>query len=105
MPGAAASNKDLRRLQGLSWLNDELVNFVGVLINKRSDDADKLEKEGGSRGEGETRLRKAFVFNTNFFTWYGDSGFAKVKRWTRRVRPSLSLSLSFSISTLSMAQG
>ncbi|GAA5855357.1 hypothetical protein JCM9279_001695 [Rhodotorula babjevae] len=84
MPGAAASNKDLRRLQGLSWLNDELVNFVGVLINKRSDDADKAEAVGGSRGEGETRLRKAFVFNTNFFTWYGDSGFVKVKRWTRR---------------------
>ncbi|KPV77041.1 uncharacterized protein RHOBADRAFT_12319, partial [Rhodotorula graminis WP1] len=83
-PGAAASLKDLKRLQGLSWLNDELVNFVGVLINQRSDAADKVEAAGGSRGEGPTRLRKAFVFNTNFFTWYGDSGFAKVKRWTRR---------------------
>ncbi|GAA5898647.1 hypothetical protein JCM8208_004722 [Rhodotorula glutinis] len=84
MPGAAATLKDLKRLEGLSWLNDELVNFVGVLINHRSDEADKREAAGGSRGEGETRLRKAFVFNTNFFTWYGDSGFAKVKRWTRR---------------------
>lgn len=82
IPGAAAANKDLRRLQGLTWLNDELVNFVGVMINRRSDEADKT----GERGEGERRLRKAFVFNTNFFTWYGDNGFAKVKRWTRRVR-------------------
>ncbi|BGP45303.1 hypothetical protein JCM10450v2_001121 [Rhodotorula kratochvilovae] len=78
--GAAASNRDLRRLKGQGWLNDELINFVGVLISRRSDEADKT----GERGEGEKRLRKAFVFNTNFFTWYGDHGFAKVKRWTRR---------------------
>ncbi|BGP37213.1 hypothetical protein JCM10449v2_001118 [Rhodotorula kratochvilovae] len=78
--GAAASNRDLRRLKGQGWLNDELINFVGVLINRRSDEADKT----GERGEGGKRLRKAFVFNTNFFTWYGDHGFAKVKRWTRR---------------------
>ncbi|GAA6054994.1 hypothetical protein JCM3770_000483 [Rhodotorula araucariae] len=78
--GAAAANRDLRRLQGQGWLNDELINFVGVLINRRSDEADKT----GERGDGGKRLRKAFVFNTNFFTWYGDHGFAKVKRWTRR---------------------
>ncbi|GAA5849995.1 hypothetical protein JCM9279_004875 [Rhodotorula babjevae] len=83
MPGAAAAHKDLKLLNSPLWLNDELVNFIGVLINKRSDDMDKLEQAGGSRGEGETRLRKAFVFNSNFYTWYGDSGFAKVKRWTR----------------------
>ncbi|GAA5996917.1 uncharacterized protein JCM10292_006084 [Rhodotorula paludigena] len=81
IPGASASARDMRRLKGQDWLNDELINYIGVLINNRSDAADKDEK---LRGEGEKRLRKAFVFNTNFFTMFGEQGFAKVKRWTRK---------------------
>lgn len=83
IPGASASARDMRRLKGQDWLNDELINYIGVLINNRSDAADKDEK---LRGEGEKRLRKTFVFNTNFFTMFGEQGFAKVKRWTRKVR-------------------
>ncbi|GJN87836.1 hypothetical protein Rhopal_000791-T1 [Rhodotorula paludigena] len=81
IPGASASARDMRRLKGQDWLNDELINYIGVLINNRSDAADKDEK---LRGEGEKRLRKTFVFNSNFFTMFGEQGFAKVKRWTRK---------------------
>ncbi|GAA5909386.1 hypothetical protein JCM8208_005725 [Rhodotorula glutinis] len=83
-PGATAALKDVKGLKGLSLLNDELVNFIGVLVNQRSNEADTREAAGGSRGEGEKKLRKAFVFNTNFFTIYSKSGFAQVKEWTKR---------------------
>ncbi|GAA5873304.1 hypothetical protein JCM3774_005936 [Rhodotorula dairenensis] len=84
--GAAAAFRDMNRLNGQEWLNDELINYYGVMINNRSDAADAREKanEPDPRGFGEERVLKAFCFNTNFFTMYRQSGFAKVKRWTRR---------------------
>ena len=80
----------MNRLNGQDWLNDELINYYGVMINNRSDAADAREKanakkEPDPRGVGEERLLKAFCFNTNFFTMFCQSGFAKVKRWTRKV--------------------
>lgn len=85
------------RLSADDWLNDELINFYGVMINNRSNDADAREKAGekNARVVGTERVLKAFCFNTNFFTMYTESGFAKVKRWTRRVR----LPASFCFST------
>ncbi|BGP13228.1 hypothetical protein JCM10213v2_001147 [Rhodosporidiobolus nylandii] len=88
--GALVQAADLRRLLGTDWLNDETINFIGVLINHRSDDADKAEKAGDAdaRGESEKKLRKAFCFNTNFYNMLTqggvEKGFDKVKRWTRR---------------------
>jgi hypothetical protein len=95
--GAAAAFRDMNRLNGQDWLNDELINYYGVMINNRSDAADAREKatEPDPRGVGEERKLKAFCFNTNFFTMFCQNGFAKVKRWTRKVSrgaPSPSLS-------------
>lgn len=85
----------MNRLNGQDWLNDELINYYGVMINNRSDAADAREtaNEPDPRGLGEERVLKAFCFNTNFFTMYRQSGFAKVKRWTRRVSVFFSCSL------------
>ncbi|BGP53201.1 hypothetical protein JCM8202_002757 [Rhodotorula sphaerocarpa] len=84
--GAEAAWRDMSRLNGDNWLNDELINYYGVMINNRSNAADEREKAGAKnpRGTGERRLLKSFCFNTNFFTMFEDGGFAKVKRWTRR---------------------
>ncbi|TKA57179.1 hypothetical protein B0A53_01135 [Rhodotorula sp. CCFEE 5036] len=84
--GAAAAFRDMNRLNGQDWLNDELINYYGVMINNRSDTADAREKatEPDPRGVGEERKLKAFCFNTNFFTMFCQNGFAKVKRWTRK---------------------
>ncbi|GAA5979097.1 hypothetical protein JCM10908_002803 [Rhodotorula pacifica] len=84
--GATAAFRDMNRLNGEDWLNDELINYYGVMINARSDAADAREKakEPDPRGLGEEKLLKAFCFNTNFYTMFSESGFAKVKRWTRR---------------------
>lgn len=92
--GAVVRAGDLARLKGTDWLNDETINFIGILINNRSDAAEKAGQ--GGEGEGERRLRKAFCFNTNFYSMLTQTtaggkkgvevGFEKVKRWTRRVR-------------------
>lgn len=86
----------MSRLNGDNWLNDELINYYGVMINNRSNAADEREKAGAKnpREAGERRLLKSFCFNTNFFTMFEDGGFAKVKRWTRRVSPFLPLLFS-----------
>ncbi|BGP22120.1 sentrin-specific protease 1 [Rhodotorula toruloides] len=86
MKGGAAAHRDIIRLKDRTWLNDEIVNFYGAMINARSDEADKREAKEGpkARGEGVHRLRKAFCFNTHFWNMFGDQGFSKVKRWTKR---------------------
>lgn len=88
MKGGSAAHRDIIRLKDRTWLNDEIVNFYGAMINARSDEADKREAKEGpkARGEGVKRLRKAFCFNTHFWNMFGDHGFSRVKRWTKRVR-------------------
>ncbi|GAA6030010.1 hypothetical protein JCM8097_009213 [Rhodosporidiobolus ruineniae] len=85
--GAEVAHRDLIRIRGETWLNDETINFVGVMINLRSDAADAKEKElgeGQGRGEGERRLKKVWCMNTNFYNTFKDKGFDKVKRWTKK---------------------
>ncbi|BGP29332.1 hypothetical protein JCM10296v2_001071 [Rhodotorula toruloides] len=86
MKGGSAAHRDIIRLKDRTWLNDEIVNFYGAMINARSDEADKREAKEGpkARGEGVKRLRKAFCFNTHFWKMFGDHGFSRVKRWTKR---------------------
>ncbi|GAA5920613.1 hypothetical protein JCM6882_001973, partial [Rhodosporidiobolus microsporus] len=86
MPAADVEARNLRRLKDGDWLDDEVINFHGKLINRRSDEADKT----GERGEGERRLRKVFCFPTMFYNKLleekgdVDKGFNNVKRWTKK---------------------
>ncbi|GAA5826165.1 hypothetical protein JCM11251_007190 [Rhodosporidiobolus azoricus] len=87
IPAADVEARNLRRLKDGDWLDDEVINFHGKLINMRSDAADKT----GERGEGEKRLRKAFCFPTMFYNKLleergdVDKGFKNVKRWTKKI--------------------
>ncbi|GAA5974112.1 hypothetical protein JCM11641_003443 [Rhodosporidiobolus odoratus] len=80
IPGAEVRTADIRRLRPGTWLNDESINYVGILINQRSNEADASDE----RGEGEKKLRKVFCMRTNFYETFTKQGFAKVKRWTKK---------------------
>eukprot|EP00817_Percolomonadidae_sp_ATCC50343_P005812 CAMPEP_0117419814 /NCGR_PEP_ID=MMETSP0758-20121206/1295_1 /TAXON_ID=63605 /ORGANISM="Percolomonas cosmopolitus, Strain AE-1 (ATCC 50343)" /LENGTH=367 /DNA_ID=CAMNT_0005201093 /DNA_START=638 /DNA_END=1737 /DNA_ORIENTATION=+ len=53
-------------LKSGQWLNDEIINFYMQLLGKRK------------------TLSKNYFFNTFFYTKLGRSGYAGVKRWTRK---------------------
>lgn len=62
---------DLGTLDGLNWLNDEVINFYMELIKERSEIA--------------KHLPKVHVMNTFFLGKLLSSGYAGVRRWTRKV--------------------
>lgn len=62
---------DLNTLCGMTWLNDEVINFYMNLVMERS--------------EERTDLPRAYCFNTFFIPTLASRGHAGVKRWTRKV--------------------
>jgi len=62
--------RDLNTLQGLNWLNDEVINFYLQMIVKRSE------------GSGQP---KVWAFSTFFYPKLVDGSHATVKRWTKKV--------------------
>ncbi|CRK90990.1 CLUMA_CG004678, isoform A [Clunio marinus] len=62
---------DLHTLDGLNWLNDEVINFYMELIKERSQ---KVEY-----------LPKVHVMNTFFIGQLLKMGYSGVRRWTRKV--------------------
>lgn len=63
--------KDMYRLYPETWLNDEIVNFYFELLSDRA-----------ANNEGFPSIH---CFNTFFCSTLRDQGYAKVKRWTKRV--------------------
>ena len=63
------NGKSMSTLHGLNWLDDEIINFYMEMINQRS-------KTSG--------FYPVWATNTFFFTTLKDSGYAKVRRWTKR---------------------
>ncbi|KAJ2156019.1 hypothetical protein GGF46_005463 [Coemansia sp. RSA 552] len=64
--------RDISTLGDGQWLNDEVINFYMQLIM--------------SRAQTTPALPKVHCFNTFFYSWLKESGYAKVRRWTRRVK-------------------
>ncbi|XP_032821529.2 sentrin-specific protease 1-like isoform X2 [Petromyzon marinus] len=64
------TRKDIKTLQHLNWLNDEVINFYMSLIMERG------------KGEGKATVH---AFNTFFYPRVKSAGFQGVKRWTKRV--------------------
>jgi len=62
--------KDLETLQGLNWLNDEVINFYMQMIVSRS--------------EGD-KYCDAYAFSTFFYPKLKDGGHTSVKRWTKKI--------------------
>jgi sentrin-specific protease 1 len=62
---------DFATLDGLSWLNDMVINFYLELIKERSEQVEDLPK--------------VHVMNTVFLGKLLEQGYSSVRRWTRKV--------------------
>ncbi|KZP00782.1 cysteine proteinase [Calocera viscosa TUFC12733] len=85
------NHESIERLKGITWLNDELVNFYGALIQQRADE--RLKAAGGKPGEGgkdlpggKGRALDIHYFNSFFYTKLTGEGYAKARigRWTKK---------------------
>ncbi|KAI1283816.1 Sentrin-specific protease 1 [Halotydeus destructor] len=67
------TKKDLETLEGLNWLNDEVINFYFNLIKERADSSDEHPK--------------VYIFSTFFYAKLCSSpnSYQTLKRWTRKV--------------------
>jgi len=61
---------DLATLSNLNWLNDEIINFFFNLLVERSNQEGKV---------------KVHAFNSFFYPKLVKSGYASLKRWTKKV--------------------
>ncbi|KAI9477063.1 hypothetical protein BDB00DRAFT_859657 [Zychaea mexicana] len=72
---AIVQYSDIQKLRPGVWLNDEIINFYMELIADRSRSEDAAEK----------KLPSVHCYNTFFCSTLRDQGYAKVRRWTKRV--------------------
>ena len=77
--------KDISKLLPGEWLNDEVINFYGVLVNRRNAAATE-RKESGEPREGDENLLDVHVFSSFFFAKLQGTGYQGVKKWTKKVR-------------------
>lgn len=71
------SSQDMRTLLPGKWLNDEVINFYGVMIGRRAAKAEQEKIDG---------FLKVHVFTTFFWSKLFSAGYMGVRRWTRKVR-------------------
>ena len=62
--------KDVKKLIGLNWLNDEIINFYMQMIVERS---------------GKGKFCSVYAFTTFFYPKLKEGGHSSVKRWTKKV--------------------
>lgn len=84
LPAAEVSQKDIIKLRPGEWLNDEVINFYGVMVNIRSANA-KARRDKGFAEPGDENLLDAHVMSSFFFQKLTDSGYPNVRRWTKKV--------------------
>ncbi|VDK29820.1 unnamed protein product [Gongylonema pulchrum] len=65
------TRKDLLTLEGLNWINDEVINCYLNLICDRA--------------KTDENLPKTYAFSTFFYSTLSSKGYASVKRWTRKI--------------------
>lgn len=75
----AVSAEDIKRLQPMSWLNDEIINFYGAMILGRSEACKENQPKGGPLD--------VHYFNTFFFQKLEKEGYeaARLAKWTKKV--------------------
>lgn len=80
LPGASCGTKELARLMSPHlWLNDEIINFWGVMINLHS-------LSSGHHPKGDTpKLLDVHCFSSFLFSQFELGGHEVVKRWTKKV--------------------
>ncbi|TFK20152.1 cysteine proteinase [Coprinopsis marcescibilis] len=73
------TNSDIRRLLPRSWLNDEIINFYGAMLNERSDKRDAKDPR--------SKLLNAYYLSTFFWAKLVKDGYEKgrLSKWTKKV--------------------
>lgn len=86
LPSAEVAGKDIIKLMPGEWLNDEVINFYGVMVALRSQAAKERRAKGKAK-EGDDNLLDVHVFSSFFYEKLTSSGgYSSVKRWTKKVR-------------------
>ncbi|KAI8055210.1 hypothetical protein BDF22DRAFT_373480 [Syncephalis plumigaleata] len=62
---------DIHTLRDRQWLNDEIINFYTQLLMERANNDEKRPK--------------IHCYNTFFYSTLNDTGYTRVRRWTKRV--------------------
>jgi len=83
LPGAEVEGKDIVKLRAGEWLNDEVINFYGVMVRLRSEEAKKRRDKGMPR-EGDEDLLDVWVFSSFFYAKLSEVGYSGVKRWSKK---------------------
>ncbi|KAA1082505.1 Smt3-specific protease [Puccinia graminis f. sp. tritici] len=74
LPGASCGIKELQKLSSPpQWLNDEIINFYGSLINLKSHD------------QISSKALNVHCFSSFFMSQFDLGGHSGVKRWTRKI--------------------
>ena len=81
------TDKDIGRLRPRQWLNDEIINFYGQLIQLRSDECKENLRVNG-RAKGKKRPLNVHYFSTFFWSKLLNNGYEKgrMSKWTKKVR-------------------
>ncbi|KDN36415.1 cysteine proteinase [Tilletiaria anomala UBC 951] len=87
--GAEVNHSDLAKLRPRQWLNDESINFHGLLVLNRSKQAFEEREKALKAGKKPDVQWRAFwdihFFNSFFYAKLEKAGYSAVKRWTRKV--------------------
>jgi len=78
MTGAQVEAHDMAKLRPGQWLNDEVINFYGQLIQQRANHAAPQQGDASS-------CWAVHVFSSFFWQNLSTRGYAGVRRWSRRV--------------------
>lgn len=74
---ATVEYKDIYKLRPETWLNDEIINFYFALL--------------ADRANHDPSMPAIHCFSTFFCSTLREQGYAKVRRWTKRVRKSIDM--------------
>lgn len=83
LPAAEVAQKDIVKLLPGEWLNDEVINFYGVMVNRRSAEA-KARRDKKLAEPGDENLLDVHVFTSFFFQKFVNAGYAGVRKWTKK---------------------
>ena len=78
------SHEDISRLRPCQWLNDEIINFYGQLIQMRAEGS--KENPGAASGGGRGKPLNAHYFNTFFWAKLKGQGYkgGRLSKWTKK---------------------
>ncbi|KAG0140092.1 hypothetical protein CROQUDRAFT_383682 [Cronartium quercuum f. sp. fusiforme G11] len=87
LPGALCEASDFQTLRPGTWLNDNVVNFYGVMINMRCSKYEEIQIESCPTllSPGDPGFLRSYCFSSFFMTKYDKDGFNGVKRWSKKV--------------------